>query len=167
MNTSPPDYTSKHIVSSPVGDLVLLASEQGLSGLYFGHRIDRKNLSQGNSSHPVLKAAAAQLKEYFAGRRERFELALDPAGTEFQRGVWRQLRRIPHGETASYRDIAERLGNPGAVRAVGMANGANPISIIVPCHRVIGADGSLTGFGGGLDIKRKLLEHEGALLAVG
>ncbi len=166
MNTPSADHTATHVVSSPVGELVLLASDQGLSGLYFGHRIDRARLPTGGATQPILKAAAAQLGEYFAGKRERFELALDPAGTEFQRAVWQQLRRIPYGETASYRDIAERLGNPGAVRAVGMANGANPISIIVPCHRVIGADGSLTGFGGGLDIKRQLLEHEGALLAI-
>ncbi len=163
MNSYIPDYSAKRVVASPVGDLVVLASERGLSGLYFGHRIDRNQLPADDRSHPILDAAESQLAEYFAGRRQHFELALDPAGTDFQVSVWRQLRRIPFGQTASYRDIAERIGKPAAVRAVGMANGANPISVIVPCHRVIGSDGSLTGFGGGLDIKRQLLEHEGAL----
>jgi len=150
---------------SPVGELCLVASKSGLAGLWFGHRIeDGASLPEGADPSGVLKAAVAQLKEYFAKKRSNFDLPLDAAGTDFQRAVWTQLSLIPHGHTVSYRDIAERIDNPAAVRAVGLANGNNPISIIVPCHRVIGADGSLTGFGGGLELKRQLLEHEGSLL---
>jgi len=109
---------------------------------------------------PLIKKAAAQLKEYFAGKRAEFDLPLDPAGTEFQRAVWRALQTIPFGETCSYGDIALQIGNPKACRAVGMANNRNPIAIIIPCHRVIGRDGSLTGYGGGLDIKQYLLDLE-------
>jgi methylated-DNA-[protein]-cysteine S-methyltransferase len=110
---------------------------------------------------PVLRETARQLGEYFAGKRQRFELALDFAGTEFQRQVWAALLAIPFGETRSYSDIARQIGNPDAVRAVGAANGRNPISIIAPCHRVIGASGSLTGFAGGLAAKQYLLALEG------
>ena len=149
-----------------IGQLVLLASKSGLTGLYFGHRIGRDELPGEGEGMNWLKQAAAQLEEYFAGKRTEFDVPLDPVGTDFQLSVWNQLSRIPYGETASYGQIADRIENPAAVRAVGLANGANPISIIVPCHRVIGADGSLTGFGGGLEIKRRLLEHEGSLLAL-
>ena len=106
---------------------------------------------------------ARQLEEYFAGRRRQFDLPLDLHGTEFQKRCWQELLKIPYGETRSYADVARAIGNPSAVRAVGLANGQNPIAIIVPCHRVIGSDGSLTGYGGGLETKRKLLELEGAL----
>ena len=167
MNTSPPHCIATRIIASPVGELVILASEVGVTGLYFGHRIERAGLPTDDPSKVSLNAAQKQLGEYFSGKRRSFDLPLDPHGTDFQQSVWAQLRQIPFGETASYGDLAGRLGKPGAMRAVGLANGANPISIIVPCHRVIGADGSLTGFGGGLDIKRRLLEHEGALLPVG
>ena len=167
MNTPPPHTTSSRTIGSPVGDLVILASPKGISGLYFGHRIGREELPGEGEGSQWLDAAAQQLSEFFAHDREEFDLPLDPVGTEFQMSVWKQLSLIPFGETASYRQIAERIDNPAAVRAVGLANGSNPISIIVPCHRVIGADGSLTGFGGGLDIKRQLLEFEGALLAIG
>ncbi len=102
----------------------------------------------------------AQLRAYFAGERKQFDLPLEMEGTEFQLSVWRELQRIPYGETISYLELARRIGNPKAVRAVGLANGQNPIPIIVPCHRVIGSDGSLTGFGGGMENKRKLLELE-------
>jgi methylated-DNA-[protein]-cysteine S-methyltransferase len=105
-----------------------------------------------------------QLDEYFAGRRQTFDLTLAPEGTPFERSVWNELARIPFGETRSYAEIARAIGRPGAARAVGRANGANPIPIVVPCHRVIGADGSLTGFGGGLETKSRLLELEGAAL---
>jgi methylated-DNA-[protein]-cysteine S-methyltransferase len=111
-------------------------------------------------AHPVLAAAARQLDEYFAGQREVFELPLAPRGTDFQRAVWAALRAIPHGETRSYEQVAKAIGRPTASRAVGAANGKNPIAIIVPCHRVIGADGSLTGYAGGLPVKRWLLRHE-------
>ena len=109
---------------------------------------------------PLIKKAAAQLAEYFAGRRKIFDLPLAPHGTDFQRLVWKALQNIPYGETRSYGEIAAMTGKPGASRAVGMANNRNPIAIIVPCHRVIGSDGSLTGYAGGLDLKRKLLELE-------
>ncbi|HSF42069.1 MAG TPA: methylated-DNA--[protein]-cysteine S-methyltransferase [Thermoanaerobaculia bacterium] len=105
-----------------------------------------------------------QLEEYFAGERQTFDLALSPKGTDFERSVWSELSRIPYGATRSYAEIARAIGRPGAARAVGRANGANPIPIVVPCHRVIGADGSLTGFGGGLEVKSLLLEIEGAAL---
>ena len=129
--------------------------------------MDESELPRGDDPTGVLAEAASQLKAYFARELETFDLPLDARGTDFQRSVWAELSRIPFGETRSYGEQAERIGKPAAVRAVGLANGANPISVIVPCHRVIGADGSLTGFGGGLDLKRRLLEHEGALLAVG
>ncbi len=151
-------------MNTPVGKLVILSSKKGLSGIYFGHRIERSTLPKENPRDKVLNQAEAELAEYFAGEREVFSVPLDARGSAFQREVWRQLSAIPFGETRGYGELAERIGNPKAVRAVGTANGANPISIIVPCHRVIGKDGSLIGFGGGLDIKEKLLRHEGLLL---
>lgn len=111
--------------------------------------------------------ARRQLAQYFAGERREFDLPLAPEGTPFERAVWKELEKIPFGETRTYGEIAETLGRPGAARAVGRANGANPIPIVVPCHRVIGADGSLTGFGGGLDVKSRLLELEGGILPFG
>jgi len=108
----------------------------------------------------VIRQAFAQVAEYLAGRRKSFDLPLHAEGTPFMRRVWDELRRIPYGETRSYKDIAAAIGRPGAMRAVGMANNRNPIALIIPCHRVIGADGSLVGFGGGLDLKRRLLELE-------
>jgi methylated-DNA-[protein]-cysteine S-methyltransferase len=111
----------------------------------------------------VLAAAARQLEEYFAGERTAFELPLDLEGTRFQRAAWLALAEIPYGETVSYGEQARRLGRPHAVRAVGAANGRNPVPIVLPCHRVVGSDGSLTGFGGGLDVKRALLDHEAGL----
>lgn len=108
----------------------------------------------------MLERTRAQLEEYFAGARREFELPLDPRGTDFQRSVWRRLLQIPYGETTTYGALARELGDPGASRAVGLANGSNPIPIVIPCHRVIGANGSLTGFGGGLPIKQALLELE-------
>ena len=112
----------------------------------------------------ALAEVSRQLEAYFAGRLEEFDLELAPQGTPFQMQVWRELERIPYGTTISYRELAERIGNPKAVRAVGTANGANPLPIVIPCHRVIGADGSLTGYGGGLEKKEALLALEGALL---
>lgn len=151
-------------VTSPVGRLVLLASKKGLSGIYFRHRIEESTLPRENAHHPVLKKTARQLEQYFAKERRSFSVPLDVKGSAFQRSVWRQLSEIPYGVSRSYGELADALGNSKAVRAVGAANGANPISIIVPCHRVIGKDGSLIGFGGGLEIKTKLLKHEGLLL---
>jgi methylated-DNA-[protein]-cysteine S-methyltransferase len=145
---------------SPVGPLRLVASPEALLAIELpGH--DQKTAAAG-SRHPLLQRARAQLLEYFAGRRRTFELPLAPNGTEFQQAVWRELQAIPFGETRSYTDLARRLGRPGAARAVGAANGQNPIPIVLPCHRVVGADGSLTGYAGGLAMKRWLLAHEGA-----
>ena len=151
-------------LDSPVGEL-LLAGDDGLLCLTsFPTGKGRRRPEAGwiEDAKPF-RAAARQLGEYFAGKRERFELALAPAGTEFQRAVWKALLRIPYGKTWSYAELASRIGRPRAMRAVGVANGANPLPIVVPCHRVIGADGSLTGFGGGLPTKQLLLELEGAL----
>lgn len=160
-----PDHSIASLrVGSPVGHLVILASKKGISGLYFGHRVERSTLPREDPENCLLKKAAKQLKQFFEKKREAFELPLDAKGSAFQRRIWSQLSKIPFGETRSYGDLAEAIGNPKCVRAVGLANGANPISIIVPCHRVIGKDGSLVGFGGGLEIKTKLLQHEGFLL---
>ena len=152
-------------MDSPVGRLTLFASDTGLRAvLWLEHDEARVRLGDDDvvddDEHPVLRAATAQLEEYFAGDRSTFDLPLDPVGTPFQQKSWDVLRTIPFGTTISYGEQARRLGTPSAMRAVGAANGRNPISIIVPCHRVVGSDGSLTGFGGGLDAKAWLLEHE-------
>jgi len=151
---------------SPIGDLVITASDSGLTGVWFPGKgpvaAARPDDERGPAS-TLLARASEQLAEYFAGTRTTFDLPLDAGGTAFERRVWDALRTIPYGTTLSYSELARRLGDPRATRAVGAANGKNPIPIIVPCHRVIGANGALTGFGGGLDRKRWLLEHEGAL----
>lgn len=157
---------AQRTIPSPVGDLVLTASETGLTGVYFPtSRTQPRSLRRGTND--LLNRVAAQLQEYFAGTRTTFDLPLEPSGTDFQLSVWELLRNIPYGVTTSYGELARRLGDPKATRAVGAANGANPIPIIVPCHRVVGSKGELTGFGGGLDRKRWLLEHEGALMRLG
>jgi methylated-DNA-[protein]-cysteine S-methyltransferase len=150
-------------IESPIGRLTLTADGAALTGLYMSvpGRTPRTADWVMDPSVAPLPEASRQLREYFAGGRRRFDLPLHPHGTEFQRRVWRALTEIPFGATCSYGQLAKRLGNPGASRAVGLANGRNPIAIIVPCHRVIGADGSLTGFGGGLPRKQWLLAHEG------
>lgn len=152
------------VAGSPVGPLTLVATGGVLSGLYMEDQRHRpEEHTFGERAEPDAEPfarAIVQLEEYFAGQRTGFDLPLAPAGTPFQHGVWAQLRRIPFGETRTYGELAERLGRPSASRAVGLANGRNPIGIIVPCHRVIGADGSLTGYGGGLDRKRRLLSFE-------
>jgi methylated-DNA-[protein]-cysteine S-methyltransferase len=150
--------------SSPVGTLLLAGDEQGLRILNFQdapHPL--KPGKEWRRSQKAFHEAVAQLEAYFAGRLRAFDLPLAPQGTAFQLQVWQALRTIPYGETLSYSGLAQRIGKPAAVRAVGAANGRNPIAIIIPCHRVIGADGSLTGFGGGLPVKRTLLALEGAL----
>ncbi len=167
MKGYPRHANCSRLVKTPIGGLVLLASDDGLAGLFFQHRVDPEELPADDACNRFLKLAQSQLKEYFAGKRTVFDVPLDVRGTAFQRSVWNELSRIPFGVTRSYAEIAESIGRPKSVRAVGAANGSNPISVIVPCHRVIGADGSLTGFGGGLDLKRSLLELEGVLLAVG
>jgi|SRR5438309_6373933 len=150
---------------SPVGSLTLVATDDGLAAILWEHdppRRVRLNLDAEEGGHPVLVETERQLEEYFAGRRKRFALKLDWSGTTFQRQVWNALLAIPFGETRSYGQIATQIGNPSAVRAVGAANGRNPISIVVPCHRVIGSTGALTGFAGGLRVKVQLLAFEGA-----
>ncbi|AMZ72573.1 MULTISPECIES: methylated-DNA--[protein]-cysteine S-methyltransferase [Pseudomonas] len=151
-------------IQSPVGQLILVARQTRLAAiLWENERLNRVRLGplEEDTQHPVLKETERQLLEYFAGQRRRFELELDFAGTDFQIRVWQALLTIPFGETRSYRDIAIQVGQPTAVRAVGAANGRNPISIIAPCHRVIGSSGSLTGFAGGLAAKQFLLSLEG------
>jgi methylated-DNA-[protein]-cysteine S-methyltransferase len=149
---------SRRIIASPVGPLTLVASPEALLAVRFGAESSAGDADASPS--PWLDVAARQLAEWFAGQRREFELPLEPRGTEFQLRVWGALRRIPFGERRSYRDIAQAIGAPRAVRAVGAANGRNPLSIVIPCHRVVGANGSLTGFSGGLAIKRALLGIE-------
>lgn len=162
--TAQKDHVYK-IVPSPVGALTLVASNDGLAAILWENdrpgRV-RLNIVGEAPSHPVLLETERQLKDYFSGRRKAFELTLDFAGTEFQKKVWRALLTIPFGETRSYAQIARQIGAPKAVRAVGAANGRNPISIIAPCHRVIGSSGELTGFAGGLEAKARMLRLEGA-----
>lgn len=149
-------------VDTPIGNLGLTASERGITSV----RWSANGLADDSS--PLLDDAAAQLDAYFKGELTEFDLPFDLHGTEFQRQCWLALATIPYGQTVSYGEQARRLGlGPDAARAVGSANGQNPIPVILPCHRVIGANGSLTGFGGGLRLKRFLLEHEGALLPLG
>jgi methylated-DNA-[protein]-cysteine S-methyltransferase len=157
-------YWQKRI-DSPVGKLKLVASGEGLAAILWENdrpgRV-RLEIAGDDDSHPVLVEAARQLEEYFAGRRRDFAVKLDVVGTVFQRKVWTALLTIPFGETRSYSQIARQIGHPDAVRAVGAANGRNPVAIMAPCHRVIGSTGSLTGFAGGLDAKARLLGLEGA-----
>jgi len=155
------EATYWHRMDSPVGALLLAGDGVRLTLVHFeSGRHPRAIEPEWIADAKPFAAAVAQLEEYFAGKRRTFDLPLAPRGTAFQRSVWKALTKIPYGETASYGEIARRIGQPTASRAVGLANGANPLPIIVPCHRVIGADGSLTGFGGGPDVKRKLLALE-------
>ncbi|NNH26175.1 methylated-DNA--[protein]-cysteine S-methyltransferase [Acinetobacter terrestris] len=150
-------------MASPIGTLKLVANETALVAvLWENENPKRVRLAElvEQADHPVLLETQKQLTEYFAGKRQQFDLPLDFAGTEFQQKVWQALLSIPFGETRSYRDIAEQIGNVKAVRAVGAANGKNPISIIAPCHRVVGTNGKLVGFAGGLDNKDILLRLE-------
>ncbi len=155
------------MVASPVGDLILTGDGEALTGCYFtgtGHADPTVGLARDDAA---FTDAATQLGEYFARERTEFDLPLAPTGTEFQLRVWQQLRAIPYGVTWSYADVARAIGATNGFRAVGLANGRNPISIIVPCHRVIGADGSLTGYGGGIERKRFLLDLESGSLPFG
>jgi methylated-DNA-[protein]-cysteine S-methyltransferase len=152
-------------LDSPIGRLLLLSDERSLTGLHMevaGREPKGRAAWVQRPDAVPLRLAAQQLMEYFAGARRRFDLPLNLGGTPFQRRVWQELQEIPFGETWSYGQLARRIGNAGASRAVGLANNRNPVAVIVPCHRVIGADGSLTGYGGGLDRKRWLLTHEGS-----
>jgi methylated-DNA-[protein]-cysteine S-methyltransferase len=151
-------------IESPVGKLLLAGTKESLHVLWFqsGERAMTPDPSwrRTTADEEPLREAVTQLREYFAGERQEFTIHVEPDGTAFQRTVWNELQRIPYGETISYGQLADRVGNPKASRAVGLANGANPISIVVPCHRVIGANGKLTGYGGGLTTKEKLLALE-------
>ncbi|MFU9136185.1 methylated-DNA--[protein]-cysteine S-methyltransferase [Erwinia tasmaniensis] len=150
-------------IPSPVGELTAIASDTGLAALLWENenpRRVRQMSPQEDPTHPILLETARQLNEYFSGKRSRFDLPLDFIGTDFQKKVWQALLEIPFGETRSYAQIAHQIGHPTAVRAVGAANGKNPISIIAACHRVIGSDGKLTGFAGGLAVKALLLRLE-------
>ena len=160
--TRPLLYTS---LESPIGELLLVGESRALHGLHMQEGRKPKELAPEGEHEPVALAdARSQLTEYFAGERTRFDLELVMQGTPFQRRVWRALQDIPYGETISYGELARRTGQPSAARAVGMANGRNPISVIVPCHRVIGASGTLTGYGGGTERKRRLLDLEASAL---
>lgn len=149
---------------SPIGQLLLAADAAGLRRLHMDAHSPWELSDDWQPASDQLDEVCRQLDEYFAGRRRRFELRLAPAGTEFQRAVWTALLDIPFGRTSSYAELARCIGRPKAMRAVGAANGANPIAVIIPCHRVIGSNGSLTGFGGGLPRKAQLLRLEGAAL---
>jgi methylated-DNA-[protein]-cysteine S-methyltransferase len=150
-------------MNSPVGNLKLVASDQGLVAILWENntprRVPLEDLTEA-ANHPMLARTEQQLQEYFAGKRKSFSMPLDMRGTHFQKSVWQALQAIPFGETRTYGDLARQLGNPTATRAVGAANGRNPVSIVVPCHRVIGASGKLTGFAGGLAVKAHLLGLE-------
>jgi methylated-DNA-[protein]-cysteine S-methyltransferase len=143
---------------SPVGELTIGADDSGITAIAFPGEIPAGDGAANPNA--LIREAVRQLRAYFAGRLASFELPLNPAGTAFQKSVWQALLAVPHGATASYGEIATAIGKPRGARAVGLANGRNPIAIVVPCHRIIGRDGSLTGYGGGLDRKRWLLAHE-------
>lgn len=155
-------------MESPAGRILLVSNGRALTGLYLEQHRHGPEIGRDWIEDPGAQPfpqARAQLAAYFAGELCEFDLPLAPQGTPFQRQVWASLQQIPYGTTVSYKALAAQIGRPGSIRAVGQANGRNPISIIIPCHRVIGANGALTGYGGGLDRKAALLEHEAAVLA--
>jgi methylated-DNA-[protein]-cysteine S-methyltransferase len=158
-----PSNRQHTVMDSPYGPLTVVLTDGVLSGLYMTgqrHRPPEESFGDRDDTAFAFAEIATQLKAYFAGELKEFTLPLHLHGTPFQRTVWEQLRKIPYGETRSYGELAHELGNPKASRAVGLANGRNPVGIIVPCHRVVGADGSLTGYGGGLERKQQLLDFE-------
>ncbi len=167
------DHITYTIIGSPVGEFVVGATDRGLCLFEFADRggldrirarmLKRYKMEMKEGTHPMLDEGAKQSQEYFDGKRKDFDLTLDQKGTKFELSVWKQLMEIPLGTTCSYGEMAARLGNPGAARAVGRANGANYIAVIVPCHRVIEANGELRGYGGGLWRKKWLLDHERAM----
>jgi methylated-DNA-[protein]-cysteine S-methyltransferase len=167
-NSIPPlgDHSTlvRTTMPAPMGELTLVASPRGLRAVLWDGELPADSdivvASGGGRAASILAEAVCQLEEYFAGTRTEFDLPLDPVGTEFQQAAWGELRKIPFGQTISYGEQARRLGDANKSRAVGAANGRNPISIVVPCHRVIGANGALTGFAAGLDVKQWLLQHE-------
>ena len=147
----------KAIINSPLGNLLLVENENQLVEVAFS-----KEKTTSVPQNELLKVTKTQLDEYFSGRRKEFDMPLNPQGTEFQQKVWQELWQIPHGTTVSYQEIANRLGDPKCIRAAATANGRNPIAIIIPCHRVIGSHGEMTGYAGGIDRKKALLTLEGA-----
>ncbi|CAH0528737.1 methylated-DNA--[protein]-cysteine S-methyltransferase [Vibrio hippocampi] len=148
-------------MESPLGTVTIQTTDIGLTGIWFeNHTTMPSELGEHNQQHEVLRLAKQQLQAYFAGQLTQFDLPLAATGTAFQQQVWQALTEIEFGESLSYQQLANRIGNPKAVRAVGAANGKNPISIVVPCHRVIGANGSLTGYAGGIEVKKQLLKLE-------
>ena len=152
--------------TTPLGPVLATANERGINGIYFvGQRYEIiiENDWREARDDPVLNECARQLGEYFEGKRREFDLPLAAAGSDFQERVWREIARIPFGETVSYAELARRAGAPGSARAAGAATGRNPLAVVVPCHRVVGSDGSLTGYAGGLERKTRLLEIEGAM----
>ena len=156
-------------IASPLGTLLLAADDSGLRHIMFASETQSPDPAWRHDAAPLTETIR-QLQAYFAGERENFDLPLAPEGTPFQMEVWQRLRDIPYGQTISYGELARRIGNPKASRAVGLANGSNPIPIVIPCHRVIGSNGKLTGYGGGLPIKEKLLaleRHQLRLLPLG
>lgn len=170
-NVGDTEELSRTTMPSPVGELTLIASPRGLRAVLWPRELaEPEAIASAEDGDPaaaaILRDAVAQLREYFAGERHEFALPLDPLGTPFQQSAWMELRRIPFGETISYGEQARRLGDPNKSRAVGAANGRNPISIIVPCHRVVGANGSLTGFAAGVEAKAWLLRHEQGTLTL-
>ena len=160
-----PRETRWEDVASPLGSLTILASDNGVHAIAFeGDRTEQAKINFPRAAdHPIANAAVGQLAMYFEGTLKIFDLPLDLRGTDFQKQVWKLLLEIPFGETRAYGDLARELGNAGASQAVGAANGKNPVAIVVPCHRVIGASGHLTGYAGGMEKKRFLLTHEGAI----
>ncbi len=159
---------SRRTYEAPFGVLTVVGSDRGIRYVMFNNDAHPKPLEQLQISdtdiHVTVNVAISQLKEYFAGSRRSFDLPLDLRGTEFQVEAWNALAEIPYGRTASYGQQAASIGRPKAVRAIGGANGRNPVAIVLPCHRIVGADGSLTGFGGGIEVKKWLLDHEQAML---
>jgi methylated-DNA-[protein]-cysteine S-methyltransferase len=154
------------LYESPHGRMLLVANDEGLSGVYFDGQKYLPKVDpewRRDARHALLRQAKRELAEYFGGERERFETALAPEGTPFQRSVWKAISKVGFGKTITYAELARRAGYPGSARAAGAATGRNPISIIVPCHRIVGSDGSLTGYAGGLDRKRALLALESGI----
>jgi methylated-DNA-[protein]-cysteine S-methyltransferase len=144
------------VMDSPMGPLTVASTEKGIASIHFGNAVPAGAVTDSSANQEPVE----QLKEYFEGRRTQFDLQLDVEGTPFQKAVWGELLRIPYGETRTYGEIAKAIGRPAAARAVGMANHENPIAVVIPCHRVVGRDGSLTGYAGGLHLKAQLLSIE-------
>ncbi len=152
------------VVDSPVGEVTIQTSDKGITGVWFeNHTTKPQTLGMCSPTHPILVEAKRQFELYFSAKLTSFSLPIDAKGTEFQKRVWSELCQIPYGQSISYQELANRIGKPKAVRAVGAANGKNTISVIVPCHRVIGKNGKLTGYAGGVERKKRLLELEGIL----